>query len=202
MFLGAWCQQFEPLGSIHAWHSTFNRLFGRTLSAQLRFNDQRKRDLIRSPRGVNSFSDVTITFETEPATATREAVLSGLRGFNREHAVAPDFQPVTLAARAAAGEIVGGLVGETGWAWLHVDLLWIAAPYRGRGLGRALLRSAEQEATHRGCHYAYLDTFDFQALPFYEREGYNVFGIQDDYPPGYKRYYLRKALVSVRDAVT
>jgi hypothetical protein len=39
-----------------------------------------------------------------------------------------------------------------------------------------------------------LDTFDFQARGFYERNGYELFGTLDDCPPGHKRYYLKKAL--------
>ena len=139
---------------------------------------------------------LTITIEPEPADEARAAVLDGLRSFNRQHAVAPGFQPLALAVRAATGEIVGGLIGETAWGWLHVDLLWIEAAYRGRGVGRTLLGMAERAATERGCRYAYLDTFDFQARPFYEREGYTVFGVQEDYPPGHTRYYLRKTLVT------
>lgn len=143
---------------------------------------------------VDAPTDVAIAVEPGPAEPVRAAVLDGLRRYNRQHAGPPDFQPLVLAARGAAGEIVGGLMGETGWGWLHVDLLWVAEAQRGRGVGRRLLRAAEYEAGARGCRHAYLDTFDFQARPFYEREGYAVFGVQADYPPGHQRYYLAKAL--------
>ncbi len=138
--------------------------------------------------------NVLVAVEAEPAVATRHAVLGGLRAFNRRNAEAPDFQPLTIAARDAEGRLVGGLVGECGWRWLHVDLLWVADEHRGRGVGRALLDLAEREAAARGCHHVYLDTFDFQARPFYERQGYVVFGVQEDYPPGHSRFYLRKTL--------
>ena len=137
---------------------------------------------------------ISIRIEQEPAAATRELVLDGLRRFNRRNAEAPDFRPLTVSARSDAGTVVGGLVGETGWKWLHVDLLWVDDAYRGRGLGRALLRAAEEAAAQRGCGHVYLDTLDFQALPFYEREGYSIFGILEDYPPGHRQYYLRKSL--------
>ena len=61
-------------------------------------------------------------------------------------------------------------------------------------MGRRLLRAAEREAAERGCAHAYLDTFDFQARPFYERLGYAVFGVQEGFPPGHVRYFLRRAL--------
>jgi GNAT superfamily N-acetyltransferase len=137
--------------------------------------------------------DAVIAVEPEPAADTRERVLLGLRAFNRRNAAPPDFAPLTLSARVG-GALVGGLVGETGWRWLHVDLLWVDEPHRGRGIGRRLLGAAEREAARRGCLHAYLDTFDFQARPFYERLGYTVFGEQGDYPPGHTRWYLRKPL--------
>jgi endonuclease/exonuclease/phosphatase (EEP) superfamily protein YafD len=37
-------------------------------------------------------------------------------------------------------------------------------------------------------------TFSFQARPFYEKFGYEVFATLEDYPPGHRKYFLRKAL--------
>ena len=140
----------------------------------------------------------TITVEPEPADVVREAVLTGLRAFNRRHAEAPEFEPLVLAARDATGTIVGGLVGMVGWKWLHLDLLWVDDTHRGMGVGTNLLRAAENEAALRGARHVDLDTFDFQAKPFYEREGYSVFGILEDYPPGHTRYFMRKDLPEPR----
>ncbi|MEN9020505.1 MAG: GNAT family N-acetyltransferase [Verrucomicrobiales bacterium] len=39
------------------------------------------------------------------------------------------------------------------------------------GVGVELLRQAEVEALRRSCLYFHFDTFDFQALPFYEKLG-------------------------------
>jgi hypothetical protein len=38
----------------------------------------------------------------------------------------------------------------------------------------------------------FLDTFEYQALPFYERHGYELFGTLDGYPPGWRQYHVRK----------
>jgi hypothetical protein len=38
----------------------------------------------------------------------------------------------------------------------------------------------------------WLDTFSFQARPFYEKLGYEVFGQLEDYPRGHSRYFLQK----------
>ena len=147
-----------------------------------------------------STSRPVIAVEPEPADAVREAVLAGLRAFNRRHAEAPGFEPLVLSARDASGTIVGGLVGVTGWKWLHIDLLWVDDAHRGRGVGTGLLRAAEREASSRGMRHVDLDTFDFQAKPFYEREGYTVFGVLEDYPPGHTRYFMRKDLAEASAA--
>jgi len=67
---------------------------------------------------------------------------------------------------------------------------------RGQGLGRELILQGESEARSRGCIGAYVNTFDFQAVGFYDRLGYVVFGQLDDFPPGHSRYFLRKQLAS------
>ena len=41
---------------------------------------------------------------------------------------------------------------------------------------------------------AWLDTYDFQARPFYERHGYAVFGELDGFPNGHRRWFMRKRL--------
>ena len=33
-----------------------------------------------------------------------------------------------------------------------------------------------------------------QALPFYEKHGYTVFGVLENYPTGHSRYFVRKSL--------
>lgn len=65
---------------------------------------------------------------------------------------------------------------------------------RSDGLGSRLLRAIELAGAERGCRHAHLDTFSYQARPFYERHGCQLFAELDDYPPGHKRYFLRKDL--------
>jgi hypothetical protein len=49
-------------------------------------------------------------------------------------------------------------------------------------------------ALERGCRHAYLDTFSFQALGFYEKQGYAVYGQLENFPTGASRYFLKKTL--------
>ena len=57
------------------------------------------------------------------------------------------------------------------------------------------MQKAEQIALEHGCVGVWLDTFAFQARPFYEKLGYTCFGQIDDHPRGSARYFLQKRLV-------
>ncbi|GAB2521900.1 GNAT family N-acetyltransferase [Spirosoma aerophilum] len=108
----------------------------------------------------------------------------------------PNLQPLKLALRDIEGLLRGGIIASLhGWSILFIDLLWLDAEYRQMGYGAQLLREAGRLAVQRGCRMIQLDTFDFQAPAFYQREGYECFAILDDFPPGQKRYYFRKVLL-------
>ena len=53
---------------------------------------------------------------------------------------------------------------------------------------------AEKEAKKRGCNNAHLDTHDFQAMNFYQKNNYEICGQLDDLPKGYNKYLLKKIL--------
>lgn len=93
------------------------------------------------------------------------------------------------------GNIIAGCIARMYcWNVAYVDILWVDAAYRGKGFGAQLLREVETAATAKGCTLVHLDTFDFQAKEFYEKQGYSVFGVLDDCPQGHCRYYLKKVI--------
>ncbi len=103
-----------------------------------------------------------------------------------------------LAARKSDRTLVGGLTGTTSYGWLLVKTLWVSEEQRGSGIGRQLMQRAEEKARHVGCHGAWLDTSSPQAMAFYRRLGYEIFGQlengADQHPAGHRRWFLRKAL--------
>jgi ribosomal protein S18 acetylase RimI-like enzyme len=104
------------------------------------------------------------------------------------------IRPLHIILRDEAGTLLGGLIADTYWRWLDIDDFWLAATVRRRGFGRAMLAAAEEEAVQRGCYYAKLETFSFQARGFYEKCGYMVTGQLDEYPPGHAFYWMVKEL--------
>ena len=122
-----------------------------------------------------------------------KTVVRGLLAFNEKQIGPSNEEPVKFVAFDVEG-VVGGLIGHTRWRWLYVAKLWVDERARGQGVGTKLITAAEDLARSRGCIGACLDTFEFQARPFYEKLGYELFGTLDGYPPGFRQFYLRKKL--------
>jgi GNAT superfamily N-acetyltransferase len=139
-----------------------------------------------------SVSSYKIILDSNPSDADIRTVKRHLIAFNNQHAEPEHYQGLVLFARDPSAGIVGGLLGYTHWRWLFVENLWVADSLRRSGVGRKLMQAAEDEANRRGCQHAYLDTFDFQALGFYQKLGYELFGQLEDYPPGHTKYFLQK----------
>ncbi len=131
-----------------------------------------------------------------PASAEdTRAVFAGLLAFNQAASGdALDDQPVNRVIHDATGRMVAGIAADVCGGWLMVHALWVDASQRGQGLGQALLADAEQQARTLGAHAVTLDTFSWQAEGFYLKQGYEVFGRLQDFPPGHQRLYLRKRL--------
>ncbi|MGD9002303.1 MAG: GNAT family N-acetyltransferase [Anaerolineae bacterium] len=135
-----------------------------------------------------------IVYVDKPEESAWGIIGRGIRDYNEQQTGDREFQRLCFVLQSPDEEIVGGVIGEAYWGWLHVDLLWVKDELRGRGYGRRLLTLLEDEARQRGAKHAYLDTFSFQALDFYRRYGYRVFGELQDFPPGHQRYFLTKRL--------
>jgi GNAT superfamily N-acetyltransferase len=135
-----------------------------------------------------------ITIQVEPDATQQETmtVMEIVRSFNRQFFAPTQWRSVKILARDEAGTIVGGALGEIGCGWLYITVLGVQEEWRGQGLGTLLLQAAEQEAQKRSTIGVYLETIEFQAREFYERNGYKVYAVQENYPIGFKRFYMQK----------
>ena len=137
---------------------------------------------------------VRIDVDENPKRADTARLTDGLNEHAKPFTDVPGFEPIAVYARDDGGELVGGILGYLNWRWLHISLLWVGAEQRGKGLGSKLLVRLEAEAFDRGCRHAHLDTLGFQARPFYESHGYEMFAALDDYPGEHQRVFMRKEL--------
>jgi GNAT superfamily N-acetyltransferase len=137
----------------------------------------------------------TLDLDETPNSDDLQIIRDGLTAFNLQFVPDAQHKLLNIFLRASDGAVTGGLVGRTYWGWLYVSLFWLDESVCGRGFGKKMLHMAEEEALRRGCTRAHLDTLDFQALQFYEKQGYCVFGTLEDLPHGHKRHFLQKVLV-------
>ena len=97
--------------------------------------------------------------------------------------------------RNEAGEVIAAFDGHTWGGCCVVAHLWVHESRRGRGLGRALVQTAEAEAVRRGCAQIVLSTHSFQAPAFYERLGYERHAVVAGQPKGHANFLYVKRLV-------
>ena len=135
----------------------------------------------------------TFGIEDHASLEDVQAVEDGLDDYNRAF-IRSDYQELRIIVRGESGYVAGGLLGDRDWGWLHIRIFWLEAAARRQGLGSKLLAMAEDEGRRRGCKYAYLNTVSFQARPFYEKKGYELFATQEDYPVGHSRWFMKKTL--------
>jgi GNAT superfamily N-acetyltransferase len=139
-------------------------------------------------------TDLSVELEEDPRADDARIVRDGLIDFNRAVIGDPAETQIGVFVRDTTGRVVGGLLGHLKWKWVYVAKLWLPDELRGHGVGTRVMRAVEEYARHQGCHGIYLDTFEYQALPFYEKLGYEQFGVLEGYPPGYRQFHLKKSL--------
>ncbi len=140
--------------------------------------------------------ELDIVFDPLPPEPLTRFVTESLASFNVAATGLSAWYPVGFFLKSRSGEWLGGLLGNIWGGWLHVTHLWVASAVRRQRHGTRLLQAAEDYAVERGCIGATLETTSFEARPFYEKRGYEVFATLDDYPPGHSKFFLRKRLTA------
>ena len=124
----------------------------------------------------------------------QKSIYEGLLKYNLERLEDQSPKDLGVYMRDEAGNIVAGLTGTTHGNWLMIKFLWVSESLRGKNIGSEILKQAEATAKTRGCKFAFLDTFSFQAPLFYQKHGYQEVFAQEDYPLTGKRHYFTKSL--------
>lgn len=124
----------------------------------------------------------------------QDEIFQGLLEYNLSKIEDKNPKDLGIYLEDESGKKIGGLIGCTHGNWLDVKFLWVSEEVRGQRVGSKILEQAEEEARKRGCKYAFLDTFDFQAPEFYRKQGYEQVFVRENYPLTGKRYYFTKQL--------
>jgi GNAT superfamily N-acetyltransferase len=120
------------------------------------------------------------------------AVDGGLGDYNAGRAPLGEVRSLAVAARLDDGRVVGGAIGRTWGACCELQQLWVDPAQRGRGIGSGLMQRFERQARERGCSVFYLETFSFQAEPFYAALGYRAIARIDGFPDGIAKFLMQK----------
>jgi GNAT superfamily N-acetyltransferase len=138
-------------------------------------------------------SDCTITIEENARREDLGVLWNGIYQYNLSQTGLPG-QSISVFIRDHRREILGGAHGWTGFGWLNIDVFWLREDRRRSGWGTRILRAMEAEAVKRGSRRAKVDTFGFQALGFYQKNGYRIFGELEKVAGEHKWYFLTKEL--------
>ena len=170
------------------------RLVQQTVAMPATPDAQRATTYSESKDGETGGARLDIDCDLAPTPDDIKQIRAGLMAYNEGRVGPADVKQIALYVRDAERRIRGGIVGYIAWQWLSIDLLWVDEELRGQGYGASLLQQAESLARAAGCVGVRLDTYEFQARPFYEHHGYTVFGVLNGYPANTCTYHLSKSL--------
>lgn len=143
--------------------------------------------------------NMTIHYEYRdtPTSSEDDVIRHGVRTFNQT-ILKETVQHFNLLAKDAESIIAGALIWQHSDA-LYIDSLWCDAAYRRQGIGSRLMRMLFAIATDKSIAQIFVDTYDFQAQGFYQKQGFACIGIIPNYLVGHDRIFLKKSLLTIRN---
>jgi GNAT superfamily N-acetyltransferase len=137
--------------------------------------------------------EIALTVHDAPPGDDARVVDEGLGAANAAAAPVHDVRPLACFARGPGGKVVGGALGRTWGACCELQQIWVCPDCRHGGLGTRLVRAFESAAAARGCVTFYLETFSFQAVPFYRKLGYDATHEIRGFAPGIVKYTMMRS---------
>jgi len=137
---------------------------------------------------------VEIKVIDSPSKELIAEIESKIEAFNSGHWEVKERKPLAIEVRDSNNVLVAGATGRTFGYWLLIDNIWVSENLRGKNIGSRLLSGLEQAAISRGCKFSLLDTLNFQAQHFYEKFGYKVQWVQENYPKEGCKFFMSKNL--------
>jgi GNAT superfamily N-acetyltransferase len=97
-----------------------------------------------------------------------------------------------IFVRDVDGRILAGISGIVWGGCCQLQAMWVDEAHRRRGLARALMSAAEEEARRRGCTLVELHAYDLLVFGLYDRLGYETVGVIEGCPAGSRtRWYCK-----------
>jgi N-acetylglutamate synthase-like GNAT family acetyltransferase len=107
-----------------------------------------------------------------------------------------DFENVSKVVKDSKGNIIAGVAADLlPWCDLSIQALWTSKGTMEEELKIELLAAEEKELIEKGGCVAMYETFDSNTVDFFIRNGYEIYGVLEDYPLDYKLYFMKKVLI-------
>ena len=124
----------------------------------------------------------------------KEKIDQGIKEFNKIYLKKWESKNISLYIKDLSGEIIAGLHGNYVNEYMRISNAWVKKQHRKQGLGTKLFKELENFARSKKCKYIQLDTYEFQALNFYIKLGYQLIATIPKWIKNYDNYNLRKEL--------
>ena len=114
--------------------------------------------------------------------------------FAEQHGLSCHYTPFAFAAKQN-GTVIGVVKGHSFYREVHIGELIVAQENRGQGIGTKLLVAAEAHFQGRGFDNLNLTTCRFQALEFYQKNGFTLEFVRENPAcPALAKYFFIKKL--------
>lgn len=133
-----------------------------------------------------------MTFDDNPKQAEMDVLNQGIMAYAKSQRDLPPIEFFAFYIRDENNQIVGGCSGDYLYGCVYVGQLWMSQALRGQGYGTQLMASAEQYGRTKGATFAAVNTMDWEALPFYQKLGYEIELARKGFLNGSIFYFLRK----------
>ncbi len=130
----------------------------------------------------------------KPEQALLDFLDKKIDDFNWAHWEVSERKSLAVQIKNEQGEVIAGAAARSFGDWLLLDTLWVSEQLRGQNVGSQLLGEIEAIGKKRGCKQCLLDTLNFQAMPFYQKHGYETQWQQQGYPKTGCKYFMVKQL--------
>ncbi|KTC71671.1 N-acetylglutamate synthase [Legionella birminghamensis] len=136
-------------------------------------------------------ANISIDLELKPSEVDNSVLRKGIIDFNVAH-LGEKAVNCSVFARDENNKVIGGAT-----LWVHsdaayIDILWVEESFRQQRVGSGIMRVVDEYARQQKLAAVFVDTFDFQALDFYLKQGYQLIAEIKAYLLKHDRYYLRK----------
>jgi len=129
-------------------------------------------------------------------------ILEGVEDFNmkffKQKYPSGEVDNFVIYAKDESAKIIGGLSGyvvkNSLGSRATIDLVWVEESHRHQGIGTELFKNAETLAREKNCRHIQLFTWEYQAVDFYKKLGFECVGVIPEWIDNYDAVFFRKKL--------